>query len=121
MKIAISSKGNNLDAVLDSRFGRAQFFVLYDTETRTEEVHENNQNLNATQGAGIQSARMVCDLGVELVITGHVGPKAFKALQAAGINTLKASDGLTIREVIGSFEKQELSPLNAPDVEGHWA
>ena len=95
MKIAFTTSGNDLNAPMDSRFGRAPMFLIYDPEAKTFEVVGNEQNLNAAQGAGIQSAQNIAHLGVTALITGHCGPKAFRVLAAAGIkiyNTSAATD-----------------------------
>ncbi|MDO7203492.1 hypothetical protein Q5M85_03855 [Paraclostridium bifermentans] len=34
MKIAISASGKNLSDLLDKRFGRCEFFQVYDTDTK---------------------------------------------------------------------------------------
>ena len=83
MKIVITSQGTSLESPVDPRFGRAKHFVLVDTNTGELSAHDNSQNLNAPQGAGIQAAQAVAQLGAEAVLTGHVGPKAFTTLQAA--------------------------------------
>lgn len=57
MKVAFTTSGDNLGAPLDSRFGRAPKFLIYDLETNTFDVVDNRQNLNAAQGAGIQAKR----------------------------------------------------------------
>lgn len=119
MKIAISSSGTTLDAPVDPRFGRAAKFILIDTATGAFEVHDNAQNLNAAQGAGIQSAQNVSQLGAEAVITGHCGPKAFRTLQAAGIKVAVGAKG-TVAEAVEAFKKGELKPAESADVEGHW-
>jgi len=87
VKIAftITTSGNDLNAPLDSRFGRAPKFLVYDMDTNTFDVIDNRQNLNAAQGAGIQSAETVARLGASCLVTGHCGPKAFRVLSAAGI------------------------------------
>jgi predicted Fe-Mo cluster-binding NifX family protein len=85
MKIVFTTSGNTLQAPLDSRFGRAPKFLVYDLEGNTVEVIDNRQNLDAVQGAGIQSAEAVARLGAKALVTGHCGPKAFRVLSAAGI------------------------------------
>lgn len=120
MKIAFTSRGRNLEVLMDSRFGRAPFFVVHDTATGESSAVENIQNLNAAQGAGIQAATTVANQGVEAVVTGHCGPKAFKVLQAAGIKVYLSS-ALTGTEALKQFEAGVLTPLEAADVEGHWA
>ncbi len=119
MKIAISSSGTALDAPVDPRFGRAAKFILVDTDTGAFSVHDNTQNLNAAQGAGIQSGETVSRLGAEVVITGHCGPKAFRTLQAAGIKVAIGAKG-TVAEAVEAFKKGELKAAESADVEGHW-
>ena len=63
MKIAISSEGTSLESPVDPRFGRAKYFALVDTDTGECSFHDNTQNLNAPQGAGIQAAQAVANLG----------------------------------------------------------
>jgi len=120
VKIALTASGASLDAPLDPRFGRAARFVVVDTVTGNVTVHDNTPNLNAAQGAGIQAAEAVSQLGVEVVITGHCGPKAFRALQAAGIQVVTGATG-TAKEAVARYQKGELKPATSADVEGHWA
>jgi len=119
MKIAVTSSGETLTATVDLRFGRAKKFIIIDTETNETQVVDNSQNLNAVQGAGIQAGQNVSRLGVEAVITGHCGPKAFRALQAAGVKIFLAPEG-TVGEAVEKFKAGELTETGKADVEGHW-
>lgn len=120
MKIAVTSTGRTLDAPMDTRFGRAQGFVIYDTETKEEKAVDNTQNLNAPQGAGIQAAMHVIESGAETVISGHCGPKAFRVLNEAGIG-IYLSSAATGREAVALLEKGLLSKACNADVQGHWS
>jgi predicted Fe-Mo cluster-binding NifX family protein len=120
MKIAITSTGQNLKAGLDGRFGRAKYFLIIDTETDEVRAVDNQQNLNAPQGAGIQAAKTVIDQGAEVLITGHCGPNAFKTLQTAGIKIIVGVEG-EIRRVLESFNRGKLQYSTNPDVTGHWS
>jgi predicted Fe-Mo cluster-binding NifX family protein len=120
MIIVVSASGKTLDAQVDPRFGRAAFFVAVDSESGAFQAHDNVQNLNAAQGAGIQSAETVSRLGAEVVITGNCGPKAFRTLSAAGIKIVVGAQG-TVAEAIEAFKSGALAPTDAPNVEGHWA
>jgi predicted Fe-Mo cluster-binding NifX family protein len=120
MRVVITASGNTLDAQVDPRFGRAAYFIAVDSQSGAFQAHDNNQNLNATQGAGIQSAETVSRLGAEVVITGHCGPKAFRTLSAAGIKVVVGAQG-TVAEAIEAFKSGALVPTDAPNVEGHWA
>lgn len=119
MKIAFSTSGDTLDAPLDVRFGRAPRFLIYDLARDTFEVVDNFQNLDATQGAGIQSAETVARQGAKALISGHCGPKAHRVLQAAGIR-IYTSDAATVRDALESFRSGGLVESDSADVEGHW-
>jgi len=43
MKIAVSATGLTLDAEVDPRFGRCQYFVIVDPETMEFEALENSR------------------------------------------------------------------------------
>ncbi len=120
MKIAVTAQGPDMDSPVDPRFGRARYFLLIDTETGQFTAHDNAQNLNAMQGAGIQAAQKVVQLGAEAVLTGHVGPKAFATLQAGKVAVYPGATG-TVRESLEWMQSGRLQPATKPNVEGHWA
>ena len=103
MKVAVTAQGSDLTSEVDPRFGRAKNFIVVDTDTDEFQVHNNTQNLNAVQGAGIQAGRTVVDLGVAAVITGNVGPKAFTTLQAANVKVYPRASG-TVKDVVEKFK-----------------
>jgi len=119
MKIAFTTSGENLSASLDSRFGRAPKFLIYDMDTNTFEIIDNRQNLNAAQGAGIQSAEIVARSGANALVTCHCGPKAFRVLSAAGIKVY-TTDASTIAEALEEYRSGKLVMAKSADVEGHW-
>lgn len=120
MKIAFTTSGNNLDAQLDQRFGRAAAFLIYDVEQETFTLIDNQQNLSAAQGAGIQAAEKIASQDVEILLTGHCGPKAFRVLQAAGVKVYNTS-AATVREALELFQQGKLKAAESADVDGHWS
>ena len=120
MKIAITATGNAMSSNLDPRFGRARYFIVVDTETNEMAVHDNAQNLNAAQGAGIQAGEKVAGLGAQAVVTGNVGPKAFRILNAAGIKMYLCSP-MSITDAVAKFKAGDLKEASVANVEGHWA
>ena len=120
MRIAVTSTGREMTDAVDPRFGRARHFIVVDTETGVSEVHDNAQNLSAPQGAGIQAGETVARLGVKAVLTGNVGPKAFRVLQAAGIEIYVCGEA-TVAEAVRRFTAGELQRAEAASVEAHWA
>lgn len=119
MKVAFTTSGDDLNAPLDSRFGRAPKFLVYDLDTNTFSVIDNRQNLNAAQGAGIQSAETVARSGAGVVVTGHCGPKAFRVLSAAGVRVF-ATDAPTVATALERYRAEELAETKGADVEAHW-
>jgi len=119
MTIVVTADGETLDAPVDQRFGRAAWFIVYDSLTKEFKVVDNRQSLDAAQGAGIQAAETISRLGAECLLTGHCGPKAFRALAAAGIRVYSGAGG-TVAEAIASFEAGRLTQAAAADVDGHW-
>jgi predicted Fe-Mo cluster-binding NifX family protein len=120
MKIAFTTSGSDLNAPLDMRFGRAAKFLVYDTATEAFTIIDNEQNLNAAQGAGIQAAQNVAAAGAQAVVSGHCGPKAFQVLNTAGIKVY-TSNAATVAEALKLYQDGSLTELKSADVGGHWA
>ena len=121
MKIAITAQGKELSSEIDLRFGRAKWIivVVVDSETGDFTAYDNVVNLNATQGAGIQTGQNIANTGVEAVITGNIGPNAFKTLNAAGVKMFLA-ETQTVQQALDSFKAGKLKEVNGANVEGHW-
>ncbi len=112
--IAVSSEGPDLDALIDPRFGRAAGFIVVDPQTMAFDYVDNGASQVRAQGAGIQAAELVANAGARTVLTGFVGPKAFKALAAAGIGVVQEVDGLTVREATIRFANGLLPLAKTP-------
>jgi predicted Fe-Mo cluster-binding NifX family protein len=117
MKIGISSTDKDLNAMIDQRFGRCSYFLIVDTDTMNFESISNESSM-ASGGAGIQAAQTVARTGVEIVITGNMGPNAFQTLSAAGIKVFTGASG-TIKEAIEKYKKGQLSEAEAATVNSH--
>ena len=119
MLVAVTAQGDDLEAEVDSRFGRASKFLLVDSKTMSFEVIENAQNLNLPQGAGIQSAQNIAKYHPDAVLTGNCGPKAFKALQAAGIEIVIGVKG-RIKDAVKAYLEGSHQSAKESNVEGPW-
>ena len=120
MKVAVTSQCEDLASEIDPRFGRAKWLIVVDTETGKSEAHNNAVNLNATQGAGIQTGQNIANLGVDAVVTGNIGPNAFRTLNAAGVRIFLA-EKQTVDEAINALKAGGLKEVDQANVEGHWA
>ena len=120
MVIAVSARGVDLDAGVDVRFGRAATFVTVDTDTGTVRALDNREASGAGQGAGIQAARLMADQGIQVVLTGHCGPNAYRALRAADLRVYTGLVEGTIREAVERFQAGLLHEAAGADVQPHW-
>ncbi|RLB55003.1 MAG: dinitrogenase iron-molybdenum cofactor biosynthesis protein [Deltaproteobacteria bacterium] len=119
MKIAVTAQGPGEKARVDPRFGRAKFFVVYDSDGGQYQTIDNKQVLNLPQGAGIQAAQHIIDAGAEVLLTGHCGPNAYQTLQAGGVKVVTDVEGV-VAEAIARYREGKLDHAAGPDVEGHW-
>jgi len=117
MKVCISSTGQSLDATVDPRFGRAQCFVIVDTETMEFEAM-TNPAMTAGGGAGTKASQLVINKGARAVLTGNVGPNAFEVLKSAGIAIHIGASG-SIKSALAAFQAGKLQRVDSPSVEAH--
>ena len=120
-KIAISSEGPSLDALVDPRFGRAAGFLIVDPNTMAFEYLENGAAQAMGQGAGIQAAETVAQTGAKIVLTGYVGPKAFQALSATGIKIGQNLENITVREAVERYKASDIEIADQPNKQVHWS
>ena len=110
MKIAFATDGENLKAEIALHFGRANNFLIYDTEKKFFKVYPNPE---------VSGKELPPDflnrLETDAVITFSLGPMAFKKLKSYGIKMYKAKKG-TISKNIRLLEKAKLSPLSKKDI-----
>jgi len=101
MKICVTSIGNNLEAQVDQRFGRCLFFIIVDSETMQFKAIQN-MAANNRGSAGVSSAQLILDEGVEVLITGNVGPNALGALQNSNIKIVTGASG-NVKEAVERY------------------
>ncbi|MBD3402703.1 dinitrogenase iron-molybdenum cofactor biosynthesis protein [candidate division GN15 bacterium] len=118
MKIAVSSTGPELTHAVEPRFGRTPYLIIRDTTTGETEVVSNSTNAASAQGAGIRTAELVVRHGAEIVVSGNIGPKAFAALEQAGVLAMICAHG-TVEEAIELACNDQLVVRSQADVPGH--
>lgn len=114
MKIAVSSTGPGMDSEIDFRFGRCKYFVIVEVDKKEIKGNESIENGNKDQlgGAGITAAQSVADRGVNVVITGNLGPRAFTVFEQIGIEVYQGSG--KVNQAVEKFLKGELEKLSGP-------
>lgn len=98
-KTVITSLGNELTSQFDKRFGRAEWFCVFDSETK-ETSFVKNEFINANHGAGTQAAELMFDLKANKVISGDFGPKAKELLEKLNIQMIAIQDSTKIQDLV---------------------
>ncbi|MEW6726685.1 NifB/NifX family molybdenum-iron cluster-binding protein [Desulforudis sp. 1088] len=117
MRVAVSAVGPRLTDRVDPRFGRCACFIIYDTEDGKVETLDNGAAASGG-GAGVQAAQAVAGAGVGAVLTGSLGPNAYRVLDAAGIKCYTGCNG-TVEEALRRFTAGNLKPAPGATVEAH--
>jgi predicted Fe-Mo cluster-binding NifX family protein len=118
MKICVTATAGDLnDTQVDPRFGRCQYFVFVDSDTMVFEAMAN-EAIAAPGGAGIQAAQTVLNKGVDVLISGNIGPNAFQVLSTAGVKIATGAHG-TVKEAVEMYKNVRLSETENSTVSAH--
>ena len=111
MKIAVSSTDKNIESEVSDVFGRCLYFIIVEIENQKIEKTETIENENTDQmsGAGISAAQLMAEKGINAVITGNVGPRAFDVLKQFNIEVYTGSGA--IKEVLQEFINGKLKKI----------
>ena len=90
------------------RFGHANYFILFDTETKRADAYENTE-----EGHIHENFQQFLEKGVQAFIVGNIGPHAFEILNISGSKIYLARK-MVIQEAVDKFIKGELKELNEP-------
>ena len=117
MKICITSTGENLEAPISPRFGRCSYFLVVDTENKKVKAIKNS-SIQASRGAGVAAVQTVADAGCEVLITGNVGPNAFYALEASGIDAYTGAVDMTGETALRAYNDGDLEKAGSATSRG---
>lgn len=109
MKVAITAEGSDIESQVDQRFGRCNFFLIFDTDNPESFQAVQNEGTIQGHGAGIRAAQQVGDIGAEAVITGMLGPNASKVLDRLAIPAYRARG--VVKDAIESFKNDGLEKI----------
>lgn len=112
--IAITTEGASLSDPVDPRFGRAGGFQIVDLESMATSYVDNGSAQVLGQGAGIQAAENLVKAGAQALLTGHVGPKAFTALQSCHVRVIQGVENMTVGEAVDRFQAGEFIWSDGP-------
>lgn len=113
MKILIPTQSNGgLDDLVSPVFARAPTFTIVEVEGKEIKKTEIETNAAASGfgGAGIQAAQFAANKGVNVIITGSIGPNASMVLNQSGIKVATGFDGMKVRDAIENYLKGKDNP-----------
>ncbi len=117
MKLAITARGPGPEFEIDESFGRAYWILVVDLATGKWQAIDNRQTRQVTENAGLLTSRKLVEAKVSLLLTGETGPKAFRALEAAGIEVFHGASG-TVFEAVKIWQEGMLARAEAANTLG---
>ncbi len=107
--ISVESK-EGFESSVDPRFGRANAFVIFDSDTGEFIDEFDNEYADTVHGAGTATALAMSNNIIDAVISGGFGQKAYQMLSELGIEMWIAPD-ITVEEAMGWFDSGILEPV----------
>ena len=108
MLLLIGSDGNTLESSIAKRFGHAEYYILYNTNSKEFEAVKNEH-----EGHNHENLEEFLEKGVEVFIVGNIGPHAFEI-----VNTPKSKVYLArkmkVSDAVNKFLDSELQLLTEP-------
>ena len=112
MKIAFTAAGKDWDAMIDPRFGRTEYIVIYDDATEELSVIDNSAVKNEAHGAGTATSQKIFELNPDVLITGNgPGDNAAKALEQMNMKIFVGAQDLTLKEALEQYKSGSLREL----------
>ncbi len=118
MIIGICAKENGLNSPVADRFGRAEYYVLFNTESKESRTIENTAK-NSASGAGGRAVRLLDENGVTVALAPELGPKAMDAIKAFEIRAYSYGESKTVKEALENFEAGKLKEFKTNSTQSH--
>ena len=108
MIMAISSSGKGIDSSIYTKFERCNFFLIVDMEHNTA-LPITNMAKETPHEIGGKVGKLIAKLGIDVIITTDMGPRAFEIFKQNEIKIYRA-EGI-IEDAIRQLKKGNLSEL----------
>lgn len=114
MTLAFTSKEPAWDSMMEARFGRAEYVVVYDEQSGGITIHNNADIANQEHGAGPKMAQAMADLKADVIITGNgPGANALAVLEKMGTTIFVGAGELTVSEAYKAYQENRLEKLSS--------
>ena len=112
MKIAFTTKGTNWDSLMDARFGRTEYLLIFDEDSNELSNFDNRAIANEQHGAGPYTAQKLLEFAPDVLITGNVpGNNALTALTKANLEIYKGAGDMTVKDAYDSYKSNKLEKV----------
>jgi predicted Fe-Mo cluster-binding NifX family protein len=109
MRLAIPVDEKSMDTTVCPSFGRAPYYLFYDTKTQEKEFLDNDA-ASSQGGAGIKAAQFLVDHNTEVLLTPRCGQNAAEVLAKAKIQMYKTVSP-SVKENLEAFTQEKLALL----------
>ena len=109
MKIAFTSAGMTWESMMDPRFGRTAYILLYDEEKNQLTNYDNSAVKNEAHGAGPRTAQKLFDLKPDILITGNgPGGNAATVLKKMKLKIYTGAGEMSVKEALSAYQNGAL-------------
>lgn len=110
MNIAFTAQGQTWDSPMEARFGRTDYLLVWDDETRVLKSFDNNEGKNEAHGAGPKMAKVLLDLKADVLITGNgPGENANAILGKSGVKIYVGAGDMSVKEAYDAYKNESLA------------
>jgi predicted Fe-Mo cluster-binding NifX family protein len=110
MKIAIPVDENNMETTICPSFGRAPYFLIYDTVYQDPEFLPNMAS-EAQGGAGIKAAQFLTEQNPDAILTPRMGQNASDVFKETSIKLYK-TEGNNLKANLQLYDEGKLELLD---------
>lgn len=109
MNIAFTAKGKDWESEIDPRFGRTEYLLIYDTNTKELVSFDNRAISKEAHGAGPKTSQVLFEMGANALITGNgPGGNALAVLEKAKIEIFVGAENMTIKQAYEAWSNKQL-------------
>ena len=109
MRIAIPVNERDIKSEVCPSFGRAPYYLIYETSDKTS-IFLDNAAAQSAGGAGIKAAQLLLDNEVKVIIAPRYGENAARVLVDANVTVYKNIAG-SAEDNIKAYENKRLNAL----------
>ena len=112
MRIAFTTKGTDWNSKMDPRFGRTEYFIVYDEVNKNFETLDNRDSSKDAHGAGPKTAQKLFELKADVLITGNgPGGNAGVVLEKASTEVYIGAGKMTVKEAYEAYKNNILKKV----------